>query len=195
MGLSRLRMDEETFKPFNWRLPIYGALAAIFVLLPKVLFGNGVGTFLLIVLLGTITCVALLIVVVVKIRRQIMSSLLMLVVFCAVCWALFRVSDDVRTVCRWSIHENAYKAEVLAQSSSTNARLKHVEWDGWGFVGSGETVVYLVFDPDDSLASAARIGAPGKFKGIPCEVLHVRRLERQWYTVLFYTDTDWDHCS
>jgi hypothetical protein len=75
-----------------------------------------------------------------------------------------------------------------------NARLKHVEWDGWGFAGS-DTVVYLVFDPDNSLASAARIGAPGKLHGIPCEVPHVRRLEHQWYTVLFYTDTDWDHCN
>jgi hypothetical protein len=188
-------MDEKAFKPFNWQLPLYGALAAIFVLLPKILFGNDVGTFLLTVLLGAIVCVALLIVVVLQIRRQIISSLLMLVVFCAVCLALFRVSDDVRTVGRWTIHEKAYKAEVLAQPSLTNASLKHMEWDGWGFAGSGDTVLYLVFDPNDSLASAARIGAPGKFSGIPCEVPHVRRLEHQWYTVLFYTDTDWDHCN
>jgi hypothetical protein len=187
-------MDEETFKPFNWQLPLYGALAAIFVLFPKMLFGNDAGAFLLTVLLGATVCVVLLIVVVLKIRRQIISSLLVLVVFGAVCWALFRVSEDVRTVCRWTLHENAYKAEVLAQPSSMNARLKHVEWDGWGFAGS-DTVVYLVFDPNDSLASAARIGAPGKFNGIPCEVPHVRRLEHQWYTVLFYTDTDWDHCN
>jgi hypothetical protein len=118
-------------------------------------FGNDVGTIFITMLLGAIVCVALLIVAILKIRRQTISSLLMVVVFRAVCWALVRISDDVRTVCRWALHENAYKAEVLAQPSSTDGRLKHVEWDGWGFVGSGDMVVYLVFDPNDSLASAA----------------------------------------
>jgi hypothetical protein len=62
--------------------------------------------------------------------------------------------------------------------------------DGWGFAGS-DTVVYVVFDPTNSLAGAAKSRAPGKFKGIPCEVSRVRRLESQWYSVVFYTDTDW----
>ena len=119
----------------------------------------------------------------------------MVAVFGAVCWALVRFSDEVRTVCRWTIHKNAYKAHVLAQPSSTDGGFKHVEWDGWGGFGSGDTVVYLVFDPNDSLASAARIGTPGKFSGIPCEVWRVRHLENHWYTVFFYTDTDWEHCS
>jgi len=189
------RMDERTFKPVNWQLPLYGALAAILVLFPKIVFGNDVGTIFITMLLGAIVCVALLIVAVLKIRRQTISSLLMVVVFCAVFWALVRISDDVRTVCRWALHENAYKADVLAQPSATDGRLKHVEWDGWGFAGSGDTVVYLVFDPNDSLAAAARIGSPGKFSGIPCEALRVRRLENQWYTVLFYTDTNWEHCN
>jgi len=179
----------------NWRLPLYGALAAILVLLPKIVFGNDVGTIFVTMLLGAIVCVALLIVAVLKIRRQTISTLLMVTIFCAVCWALVRISDDVRSLCRWTVRKNAYKSEVLAQPSSTDGRLKHMEWDGWGFVGSADTVVYLVFDPNDSLAAAARIGSPGKFRGIPCEVLRVRRLENQWYTVLFYTDTDWGHCD
>jgi hypothetical protein len=186
-------MDERTFKPVKWQLPLYGALAAMLVLLPKIVFGNGVAFFVT-MLLGAIVCLALLLVAILKIRRQTISSLLMVVVFCAVCWALFRISDDVRTVCRWALHKNAYKAEVLAQPSATDARLKHVEWDGWGGFGAGDTVVYLVFDPNNSLASAARTGSPGKFSGIPCEVVRERRLENQWYTVLFYTNEDWEHC-
>jgi len=174
----------------NWRLPLCGALAAFLVFLPKIVFGN----FFITMLLGGIVCLALLLVALFKIRRHTMSSLLMLAVFCIVCWTLLRVSDDLRTVGRWTIHKNTYKAEVLAQPSSTDGRLKHVEWDGWGFAGVGDTVEYLVFDPNDSLASAARTGFPGKFSGIRCEVLHVRRLERQWYIVLFYTETDWEHC-
>ena len=51
------------------------------------------------------------------------------------------------------------------------------------------------FDPDDSLATAARSHLSGKFKGIPCEVSEVQRLENNWYTVLFYTDTSWDRCG
>lgn len=164
------------------------------VFLPKIVFGN-LTTFPITILLGAIVCVALLIIALLKIRRQTISSLLMVVVFCAACWTLFRVSDEVRTVCRWTVHKKAYKAQVLARPSSTDINLKHVEWDGWGMVGSGDTVVYLVFDPNDSLASAARIGSPGQFTGIPCEVWRVRRLEHQWYTVFFYTDTDWEHCS
>lgn len=71
--------------------------------------------------------------------------------------------------------------------------MKHVEWDGWGGFGIGDKVVYLVFDPNDSLAAAARTGTPGKFAGIPCEVWRVRHLEIQWYAVFFYKDTDWEH--
>jgi len=179
----------------NWRLPLYGLIAALLVLFPKIVFGNGVDTFLITMFQGAIVCVVLLIVFVLRIRRQTISVLLMAGVFCAACWALYRVSDDARTVCRWIVHKNAYKAKVLAQPTSRDGRLKHVEWDGWGFAGSGDTVVYLVFDPNNSLASAMTVPSPGKFRGIPCQVLRVRRLESQWYTVLFYTGTDWEHCS
>ena len=66
---------------------------------------------------------------------------------------------------------------------------------GWlGFPGAGDTVVYLVFDPNNLLAAAARSQSPGKFGGIPCEVPSIRRMEGNWYTVRFYTETDWNHC-
>jgi hypothetical protein len=75
-----------------------------------------------------------------------------------------------------------------------NGDLKHIEWDGWGFAGE-ESVVYLVFDPSDALSAVAPGKSPGKLAGIPCSVYRVRRFESHWYSVLFYTDTDWDHCS
>jgi len=68
--------------------------------------------------------------------------------------------------------------------------LKHIEWDGWGW-GGQDTTVYLVFDPTNSLSAAAKVGQPGKFSGIPCEVFLVHRLESQWYTVQFYTNEFW----
>jgi hypothetical protein len=90
---------------------------------------------------------------------------------------------------RWLARSRNYKSEVLAQPTAVG-ELKHIEWDGWGW-GGQDTTVYLVYDPADSLAAAAKGQKPGKFNGIPCEVLRVRRLESYWYTVQFYTNEFW----
>jgi hypothetical protein len=95
---------------------------------------------------------------------------------------------------RWLFHSNQYKARVLSERRESNGLLRHVEWDGWGFAGN-DTVVYLVFDPVDVLSTAANRAAPGKYPGLPCEVARVKRLSQHWYTVQFYTDTDWNHCT
>jgi hypothetical protein len=55
--------------------------------------------------------------------------------------------------------------------------LKHVEWESSGWGPIGPTIVYLVFDPADSLSAAAKSHQAGKFSGIPCEVPRVQRLE------------------
>lgn len=165
------------------------------IFVPKIIFGNDIGTFLVTAVAAIIVSLTFLIVLFRTIRRQSVGLLSMIAVFCVVSWLLFRVSDDVRTTGRWLIHSKRYKAEIFAQPNSTNGELKHVEWDGWGFAGAGDTTVYLVFDPNDSLALAAKSRSPGKFSGIPCEVPSVRRLESHWYVVVFYTDTVWDHCS
>ena len=95
---------------------------------------------------------------------------------------------------RWLVNSARYKREVLAPPTGSTVGLKHIEWDGWGF-GGNDTVVYLVFDPDNALAHAARSGLAGKYRGLPCEVYRVRRFQSQWYTVQFYTDTDWNGCD
>jgi hypothetical protein len=84
-----------------------------------------------------------------------------------------------------------FKAEVLALPAPVNGELRHVEWEATGFAGVANVTVYLVFDPTDSLAAAAKRHSPGKFAGIPCEVFRVLRLESHWYSVLFYTDEAW----
>jgi hypothetical protein len=102
----------------------------------------------------------------------------------------------VRDHVRWTLLSGGYKAKVLAQPRS--GELKHAEWDHLGgFAGIGNTAVYLVFDPTDSLAGAADALSPIKARGLPCEVVRVRRLSRQWYAVLFYSDTYWgqDACK
>jgi hypothetical protein len=187
-------MTETAANRFNWRLPFCGALGAMIVVLPKMTFGNDIGAIFCTVVIAAIIGLIVVVVAVRTIRRQSLSTLSMLVVFCSVLWLFWTISDYVRTTGRWVIHSRTYKANVLAQANPTNEGLKHIEWDGWGFAGS-DTTVYLVFDPHDSLAMAAKSGQPGKFDGIPCEVPAVQRLEDHWYTVLFYTDTDWSHCG
>jgi hypothetical protein len=105
-------------------------------------------------------------------------------------WRLLASRDAVR----WLLWSGTYKSEVLAQPAPPNGELKHIEWDGWGFAGLDNTV-FLVFDPTDALAAAARSEASGKFPGLPCEVVWVHRLERQWYTARFYTNTYWNFCG
>ena len=188
-------MIEKTTKRFNWWLPFYGALGATIVVLPKMIFGNDIGTFLITGVTAATLSLILLVIFFRTIRRQTTATLAMAAFFLTVSWLLFHIFDDVRTTGRWLISSKKYKAEVLAQPESAISELKHVEWDGWGFAGSGDTTVYLVFNPNDSLAIAAKNGSPGKFSGIPCEVPNVHRLENHWYTVLFYTDTDWNHCG
>jgi cell division protein FtsW (lipid II flippase) len=91
---------------------------------------------------------------------------------------------------RWFLLSRAYTAEILAQPVPTSQQFKHAAWDGWGF-GGEDTTVYLVFDPTDSLAEDLGAQPPIKARGLPCSVVRVRRLDSQWYAVLFYTDTYW----
>ena len=115
------------------------------------------------------------------------GGLLVLVGFtCA--WTL---SPSVRTIFKWSLCSSLYKKQVLDQPPTADGYLKHIEWDGWGFPGAGNTVVYLVFDPSDQLSSATANGKDRKFLGLPCEVSRVSKLDKNWYTVRFYTDTQW----
>jgi len=108
-----------------------------------------------------------------------------LVITAVVAWQFY----SIRSTAKWFMWSQRYKSEVLAQSGGAAGELKHIEWDGWGWVG--DTTVYLVFDSTDSLSVAAADHAPGKFNGIPCEVAEVNQLENHWYTVQFYTDEFW----
>jgi hypothetical protein len=73
--------------------------------------------------------------------------------------------------------------------------LRHIEWDGWGGLGGGDTTVYLVYDPANSLAQASSSRGKGKVRGIPCGVASIHRFADRWYEATFYADTDWDHCE
>jgi hypothetical protein len=108
---------------------------------------------------------------------------------------IFRHFSEVRDVSRWLFQAKAYKAKVLALPVPSNGDFRHVEWEGWGFAGAGDTTVYLVLDSSDSLSEPAKYHLNGKFAGVSCAVYRVHRLEKHWYTVAFYTDTSWGQCE
>ena len=98
--------------------------------------------------------------------------------FLVLAWVLFRFFDSLRTTARWLVRSQNYKTQLLNQPTPLDGSLKHIEWDGWGFAGAGDTTVYLVQDPSDRRSEAAESHLPGKFSGIPCKAVRVHRLER-----------------
>jgi energy-coupling factor transporter transmembrane protein EcfT len=179
-------------KRFNWRLPLYTAVLTIAIcFLDALVESDGLVYVLIAALVSLLFLVVLLIAAIAKKLRLCMVLLSMLLVFWVVSFATFKNYYAIRNNARWSLWSHRYTAEVLARPEPENGELKHVEWDGWGFAGAGDTNVYLVFDPTDSLSAAAKSHQPGKFNGIPCKVPLVSRLENRWYAVRFYTDERW----
>lgn len=139
-----------------------------------------------------LTCLVQLVVAAIRRRpRQCLSMSLALVAFLGASWFLFKSESTIRPSIRWLLWSRRFKAEVLAQPAPANGKLRHMEWEATGFAGVANRTSYLVFDPADSLAAAAKSHSPGNFTGMPCEVFSVLRLESHWYSVLFYTDEAW----
>jgi hypothetical protein len=154
-------------------------------------------TTVLLYIFGVSPIIVILLLVTVAIRkrpRQRLSILLTLVAYVTVTGALFINYGELRPALRWLLWSHRYKADLLATPDLADGDLKHIECDGWGW-GGNNTVAYVVFDPIDSLSAAVKSHSQGKFRGIPCEVPRVRRLESRWYSVVFYTGADWGYCA
>jgi hypothetical protein len=194
-------VDVETKQDyFNWKLPLYGALASALISVPIAILGNDIGGFLYCIFLVPPLCLAFLWVVLWSFAGRgrwlkTFALMTMLAAFWIVSVAIGLASNRIREDEQWLVHAQHFKREVVASHVKSAGELKHVEWNGWGFPGAGDTIVYRVFDPEDSLSGAARSHPPIKVSGIPCEVFSARRLEKQWYAVTFYTDGDWEHCA
>ena len=172
----------------TWRLPVCALLGAL------ILFTSGPRD--LSVILYVLVCVPIVSTLVLNdaTRRKRPQLLLTLAAFWAVSVVLVINLTAIRTAARWLVWSHSYQAEVLAQPAAAGGELKHIEWDGWGMFAQN-TVVYFVFDPSDSLSTAAGSHKPGRFNGVPCEVPPVHRLQHNWYVVQFYTGEDWEHCN
>lgn len=183
----------EKFMGFSWKYALYMAIGVIVVLLPIVISDSFIGWILYILSVPVISLCLLAFVLIAAIRRKLLQSLsifLTLVTYLAVSWVLATNSINVRATTRWMFWSKTYKAEVMAQPSSPEGGLRHIEWDSWGMAGQ-DTIMYLIFDPNNSLDLAAKSRASGKAVGLPCDVWKVHRLENHWYSVVFYTNTGW----
>lgn len=185
-----------------WRLPSYAASVGLVIVTPIATCHPDRFAFLSLFVVAPILFVISLIFVVWVIReavddsaRQRLAILGTLTILWVIPISLFFYNREhpfeLHETARWLSSSQNYKNEVLAQPTSAKGELKHIEWDASGFAGVANNTVYLVFDPADTLSTAAKSRQSGKFDGIPCEVPLIRRLESHWYAVLFYTDEYW----
>jgi hypothetical protein len=178
----------------NWALPA-GTAAAVLIISAILIVWTPYAVFPLLFVLIPLVCLTLLVLLLVasvrKSKRLQISSAIAFAVVIAISFGILRLHDSIRESLRWLLWSNRFKSELMALPSSPHDQLKHMEWEATGFAGVANDTLYLVLDPTDSLAPAARSGSPGKFTGLPCEVLKVRRLEAHWYAIRFYTDEAW----
>jgi len=178
---------------FDWGPPSFVVVSASIVFVSLMAY-SAYAAFLYFLFFVPIifTCLVLLVAAAVRKRpRQCLLLLLTLVAFSGASWALLKNEGTLRPSIRWILWSHRFKAEVLMQPAQANGALRHMEWEATGFAGVANNTVYLVFDPTDSLAVAAKNPSPGKYSGVPCEVPRVLRLESHWYSVVFYTDEEW----
>ncbi len=122
-------------------------------------------------------------------KHWVVRAALAIVILIAVAavWNLY----EVRTTVKWLVFSHRYKSAVLSESY-TNGELRHIEWDGWGGTPVGDWTAYIVYDPTDSLSAMGKRNTPAKYRGIPCSVISVRRLEKDWYSVVLDMNEFWD---
>ena len=106
-----------------------------------------------------------------------------------------RFEGTLRPKLRWALFSHKFKMQVLSQPNQPLDAFKHVEWDGWGGAPVGDWTAYVVFDPADSLNRMADLTAPGRVSGIPCDILEIKKLEPQWYSVTLQMDEWWEQCT
>jgi hypothetical protein len=172
---------------FARRMAICIVVSLILIVLSLTFAGSDLGAVLCFGI-ALVSAVSLFVFGVSKKGRQRLAGLFVVMAYVFVAMLLKSNYSLVRDHVRWLFLSGGYKAKVLAQPPTEE--LKHAEWDGWGFAGA-DTTAFLVFDPTDSLAGATEALPPIKARALPCDVVRVRRLDRQWYAVLFYTDTYW----
>jgi hypothetical protein len=174
---------------------VISAAVALIASLAAIMFTSDIGTLLYLIGVATVGTLALLLAIALRRgRQQRIVSVTVFGAFLIVAVGVVISQQQIRPHLLWLVWSNRYKSEVLANAAVANGELKHAEWDGdgWGSGATGDWTGYVVFDPADSLSAATRNNVPTEYKGIPCKVILVRRLEKQWYSVVLDMNQFWD---
>ncbi len=183
-------MRSLTWLRVDWRLTFYGVVIALAVFIPLLLTPWFDGAELFFLFVGV--PVTLLVLLMIAALTRSLSVFVMAIAIAMTSYFVGVHSNQIRFTGRWLLWGKEYRAAVNAQKTAEGG-LPHIEWDGWGFAGS-DTVVYVVYDANDALASVANRHLYGRVSGIPCGVSNIYRLEKHWYSVVMYTDTGWNDC-
>ncbi len=173
---------------------VFTAAVALIASLGGVFFTSDIGTLLYLVGVAILGTLALLLGIALRRDQQRIMSVAAVAAFLIVTAGVVFSQSQIRPHLLWLVWSNRYKSEVLANSAAGNGEFKHVEWDGdgWGSGATGDWMGYVVYDPLDSLSAATKNTVPIEYKGIPCKVISVRRLEKQWYSVVLDMNQFWD---
>ncbi|MGH9716508.1 MAG: hypothetical protein ACRD4R_07250 [Candidatus Acidiferrales bacterium] len=175
---------------FGWRMPVCGVLAAVLIFVPLLISSSMEVLYWFLILPG-LAFLGICVLIYAAMHKDLWVAV-MVPAFFAVSAVMFIGSFAIRTSTRWLLWSGQYKKQVLTVRAPVNGDLKHIEWDGSGFAGT-DTTFFLVFDPTNSLAAAAHDNQFGKFKGIPCDVSEVDRMDSHWYLVEIDFG-NWDGC-
>lgn len=181
---------ESNERSIRWPAPLlvacFGTIADVLLWLSSVDLGFLASTFLVVPLTGLLLAVF-----VFKGRRK--SRWISLVLLCSYLfcnWPNLMKQEALRSEARWLTNSRKWREKVLESPACLESGMRFVLWDGWGEFGS-DTNVYLVYSPKDEL----RNYTPASLSGLPRPVWRVHRLERDWYSVTFYTNDGFDPCS
>ena len=154
----------------NWALPVRAAVGLLIVssvLIVYTPYAEFPLTFVVMPLV-CITLIVLLLVAGVRNRKRLQASAaLALVAVIAISFTALKLQEPIRESLRWLLWSNRFKTELLLAPSPRRGELRHIEWQATGFAGVANDTIYLVYDPTDALASAARVGSPGRTIAFP----------------------------
>jgi hypothetical protein len=182
---------------FDVRKPLIAATVALLASLLVTIYGTDAASFFYSAAVAVLGSVALLgwiaVRAVFRKRQHVFMVLAIFGAYVVVTAVFFIANGQLRPFLRWSLWSHRYKSEVLA-APATGGEFKHLEWDGdgWGSGPTGDWMGYLVYDPSDSLSRATKNNGAREYTGIPCKVILVRRLEKQWYSVVLDMNQFWD---
>lgn len=177
---------------------VLGAVVALITSLLAILFSSDLGTFMYLIavaLFGTGLVGLWLGVEFLRKGRQMRVRVVMVfATFLAVTAVVVLNQSHVRARLHWLVWSQRYKSEVLASTARPDGSLStsNGNGDGWGSGATGDWMSYVVFDPSDSLSEATKKNVPAQYRGIPCTVIRIRRLETHWYSVVLDMNEFWD---